>query len=173
MLSWVPVAIVKLLLALLGLLTVPLGLVLCEGDYKNWPDIFWLWGNDEDGLGPEWWEMRAKRKNWPLFFARFWWLAIRNPVNNFRFLFKDRPFNECGISTNWMTEAPMEGKQLLEAGQPMAYLWIWSGLFAGYRRVWLHGVDKYSEIWFGWKLASGVPGLGFTTQVRLKREIGT
>ena len=44
---------------------------------------------------------------------------------------------------------------------------------AGYRRVWLNKDGTYGEIWLGWKLGSPVPGLGFTTQIRLKQAVGT
>ncbi len=170
-LSWIPLLIIKLILAIFGLIWVPVCLGTTNGDFSG---MFWLWGNDEEGC-PEWWLTRCangeegKVAEW---FPRFWWYAIRNPVNNFRFLFDDRELAQCHIETNWHVTVPMEAKQLLDAAQPSAYLWIWSGPFAGYRKVWLVDSQRYSEIWFGWKLASKVPGLGFTAQMRLKRNIG-
>ena len=169
-LSWIPVAIIKWSLALFGLIWVPVCLGTVNGDFSG---MFWLWGNDEEGC-PEWWLTSAANGNegkiaeW---FPRFWWYAIRNTVNNSRFLFEDRDL--CALETNWYPELPMEAKQLLEKGQRSAFFWVWSGPFAGYRRVWLNDDDKYSEIWFGWKLGSDVPGLGFTTQLRIKRGSGT
>lgn len=146
---------------------VPLCLKFANGEFKG---IFWLWGNDEEGV-PEWWMMRAKRvggiraklPNW-------WWYAIRNPVNNFRFLFDDR---EAKRETNWNFDLPMEPQNLLDAGLSSAYMWSYSGIFASYRLVWLGEKGKYSEFWIGWKVGSPVPGMGFTTQLRLKRDIGT
>ena len=104
-------------------------------------------------------------------FPRFWWLAIRNPIGNFRFLFKDRVPT---VESNWNDAKPMEAAEMVKADQAVAYRWAWSGPYCGYRRVWLNKKQNtYSEIWFGWKVGSKVPGLGFTTQVRLNREIGT
>ena len=41
----------------------------------------WLWGNDEDGVvGPDWYNPLASR------WLAFKWSALRNPVNNLRFL---------------------------------------------------------------------------------------
>ena len=152
-------------LIFLGLVAVPFGIK------YNWPRYLWLWGNDEEGC-PEWWLKQAASGEEGKLAQRFpcwWWYAIRNPVNNHRFIFRDRA--DVKEETNF--EGRLEAPDLLEAGQQMGYRWAWAGPFAGYRRVWLAGQDKYSEIWFGWKVGSEVPGLGFTFQVRLKRKIGT
>lgn len=159
----------------LGFIAVPLALHICSYEpHKDrrevWPDLLWLWGNDQEGP-PDWWD-NGERK-----FAAFQWYATRNPVNNFRYLFKD-PVS-VNVATNWFhggssgVVVPMEAAFLREAGQAVAWRWLWAGPYAGYRRVWLNGQDRYSEIWFGWKLGSTVPGLGFTGQVRPKRKIGT
>ena len=193
--SWVPVALVKIALTLIGLVVVPIGLLTQRMSYKkghtvdgnHWPDILWLWGNDEEWV-PEWWFVRADQEWYTRYIPRFWWLAIRNPVGNLRFLFKDR---DAHIESNWDQALPMEAELMLKKEQESAYCWSWAGPFAGYRLVWLNGfavafdttdrdnpkrigaiADSYHEFWFGWKLGSGVPGLGFTMQVRLKREIG-
>lgn len=171
-LSWVPMIFVKVFLALLGLIMVPVCLGIKKGNFSG---MFWLWGNDEEGCPgcPEWWLTRCangeenKVAEW---FPRFWWYAVRNPVNNFRFLFEDRA---AAYSGNWFTDLPMEAQQLLDAGQDSAYMWAYNGPFAGYRKVWLHGRTHYSEIWIGWKVGSVVPGMGFAMQYRRKREIGT
>ncbi len=191
-LSWIPVAAIKIVLALLGLVVVPIALQF-DLDSRLWPKVFWLWGNDEHSVAPRWWMHDGKHHNWfSRKFPNWWWFAIRNPVNNTRFIFEDR---EVNIDTNWHVRIktdepykivfkPMEPKYLLEAGQQFAYRWSWNGPFAGYRKVWLNEfvpstdtfptarVDSYSEIWFGWKVGSDVPGMGFTMQLRLKREIG-
>jgi len=164
-LSWILVAIVHIVLILLGLVVVPVAIKL------NWPRIFWLWDNDEEGY-PTWAINRG--------ISPFVWFAIRNPVNNFRFIFSDRKAN---ISGNW-TEDSMEAQDLIDRNMRVAYRWSTNGLFAGYRRVWLTEPDrgwaddpfpyeKYSELWVGWKVGSTVPGMGFTLQYRRNREIGT
>jgi hypothetical protein len=170
-LSWIPVIILKALAALLGLIMVPICLGTVDGEFTG---LFWLWGNDEEGC-PEWWLERAadgKAGKVAQWFPRFWWYAIRNPVNNSRFIFKEPKRIVINYHGNWRLQMPMEPQQLLDAGQGMAYLWRAAGPFAGYRRVWLNGDDRYSEVWIGWKVGSLVPGMGFATQVRLKRKIG-
>ena len=42
-----------------------------------WPKSFWLWSNDEDGVMPPGYNTRWKM---------FVWTALRNPVNNLRFV---------------------------------------------------------------------------------------
>ena len=163
-LSWVVLGLIKLALALLGLFVVPIAL-----KFKHWPKILWLWHNAE-GSAPAWFYRKALDASGPMFWwPDWWWYAIRNPVNNARFIFKDR---EASIETNWPIAAPMEAQQMIAIGQGMAYRWAWSGPFAGYRCVWLNGQDKYSEIWFGWKVGSTVPGMGFTMQWRRKAQVG-
>lgn len=178
-LLWIPLVLVKLLLALAGLFIVPLALATQSMGFhtdldteKHWPDIFWWWGNDEEHC-PEWWLAHAaegKAGKIAKWFPRFWWYAIRNPVNNLRFIFKDP--EHVNEDTNWTHGDPMEAQQMLQHGQSVAWRYRWSGWMSGYRRVWLHSHGKYSEFWIGWKLHSSVPGLGFSMQYRRKREIG-
>ena len=178
-LSWIPIGIIKIALAILGLIAVPLSLA---GDGKHrTPKMWWIWGNDEEGPEPEWW--MNNRKNlipakegfqhyldiFSKQFPRFWWLAIRNPVNNTRFIFED----PVVVYTRTNITGGIEAHHLVANGRSSAYRWAYSGPFAGYRKVWLKPNNKYSEIWFGWKVGSSVPGMGFTMQVRLNREIGT
>lgn len=173
-LSWIPMLAVKLVLMLLGLVVVPLALTtryLTASpvyDENHWPGIFWLWGNDEEGC-PQWW--RERKHPWYIRpWYRFWWYAIRNPANNLRFCFQDP--EEFHAETNWSMDS-MEAAQMQKASQSMAYYWRWHKWKSCYRRVWLNGNLNYSEIWFGWKIGSPVPGCGFTSQVRLRRRIGT
>ena len=166
-LLWLPFIIVKGILAIIGgLFIVPVGLIFCEGNYKDWADIFWLWGNDEDGLGPE-----SFKPKWPRYLARWWWLSVRNPVNNSRYLFKDT--EDYKEKTNWPHGDPMEAQQMKQHGRHSVYRWRRKSWKVGYRKVWLTSPYKYSEIWIGWKLGSSVPGLGFSLQFRRKRDIGT
>lgn len=182
-LCWIPFVIAKLILAIAGLIAVPLALgtrylsleVLDKETVRNhWPDIFWLWGNDEHGC-PDWWFRKAKEGHWFMkTFPEFWWYAVRNPVNNLRFLFDDVDASELSdIVTNWHPYMMMEPNNLIKEEVSMAYYLVRYKWKVGFRIVWLGNPDKYSEIWFGWKIASGVPGLGFTTQIRLNRNIGS
>lgn len=165
-LGWLALAPVGLVF--LGLVLVPVALA-----FDTWPKLLWLWGNDEEQ--PPLWFMKKGRPC-----PTWWWYAIRNPVNNLRFVFADLAPVMTG---NWVQDS-MEARDLIKAGRIMAYRWAWRGPFAGYRRVWLKDAENwslsrdhpvpthYSEIWFGWKVGSTVPGMGFTTQVRLNREVG-
>ena len=155
-------------LIFLGLVVVPIAIATRGPQSKDWPFLFWLWGNDEEGC-PEWWFRLAEKKGGiRAKFPAFWWYAIRNNVNNSRYIFEDREAKVEG----WTGES-MEAKDLIAAGVSKASRWTYNGFFAGYRRVWLNGDNKYSEFWIGWKVGSKVPGMGFTMQLRRKREIGT
>jgi hypothetical protein len=184
-LLWVPLTIVYALLVVLGLITVPIGLLVSRGMAASWPKVLWLWLNDEDGLCPIWWLDRVealdpgsaptwyeKANQWlQQKLPRFYWLAIRNPVNNHRFLFTDP--EQYGVRGNWSLDEPMEAKQMLAKNQRMAHMYRWAGWKSGYRRVWINDNNHYSELWIGFKLGSDVPGCGFTVQYRRRRTIGT
>jgi len=141
---------------------IPLAL-LFNVDMKKLP----LYGNKEEGY-PEWFDRYVQDFWYKKLFPRWWWFSIRNPINNMRFLFDD---NKDFDSYGWQGDS-MEAHDLIAAGVTSASLWRRRGLLAGYRRVWLNDDGTYSEIWFGWKVGSVVPGLGFATQLRLKREVG-
>lgn len=177
-LSWLPMLLIKLGLFVVGLVLIPLGfltqrMTLVAVDEHHWPELLWLWGNDEDGLGPDWWLKKAATKGWFIrTFPRYWWLAFRNTTNNMRYLFKDYPLSTCHVETDWSLNNPMEAAWLKKAGKQSAYRWVWKKWKAGYRRVWLNDDARYSELWIGWKIGSDVPGCGFTLQPRLRRKIG-
>ena len=50
----------------------------------NPPRAFWLWGNDQEGWDPAW--HQAKHPGWPRYWRMVQWAAIRNPVNNLRYV---------------------------------------------------------------------------------------
>lgn len=165
-LSWIPAFIFSVVALILGLIAVPIALL-----FSRWPKILWLWGNDEEGC-PMWWDIIASAGTEGRIAQRFpcfWWYAIRNPVNNARYIFKDR---EANISGNWV-QSSMEAQDMIDHYRDDVHQWRWSGPFAGYRRVWLTEAGKYSEFWIGWKVGSTVPGMGFTLQYRRNRKIGT
>ena len=174
-LSWIPLAIIKLILFIVGLFFIPLFLInrnqyKYELDGRYFSSMWWLWDNKEEGC-PDWWIKKSKQKNWVAkTFPRWWWFAIRNPVNGFRYIFKDRQL--YAIETNVEGES-IEPEELIKQQLTSGYMWRSSGPFGGYRKVWLSDEPGlYSEIWFGWKVGSEVDGMGFTMQVRLNREIG-
>lgn len=181
-LSWIPAIIAKFILLIVGLFAVAIALPF--GSQEKWketkgyfPKLFFIWDNKEEGC-PDWWPkyiarqvpdskgeevvqfLRSKMPTW-------WWFAIRNPVNGFRYIFKDREAKFEG----WQSKN-MEAQGLIDAGVTHASRWAYSGPFAGYRTIKLEGDNKYSEFWIGWKVGSDVEGMGFTWQRRKDIEIG-
>lgn len=110
-LQWTALFIIRLALILLGLpivaLAIPfrrLGSSASDGRaIANLPRWAWLWGNDFDGLLGDkrgWWA-----DNTPFgvavdsFLAMWWWAAVRNPVNNLRFVpGVSCPIGECSTT---------------------------------------------------------------------------
>lgn len=114
--QWVFLAAIRLVLLLMGLVIVAVGIpfrvhgvsVKSGRDITNLPRWLWLWGNDADGLWGDrrlWWHDNADRyvllgilpllrKVFPSlpiiqshhYLAMYWWAAIRNPVNNLRYV---------------------------------------------------------------------------------------
>lgn len=51
------------------------------------PRIFWPWDNLEDSSMGDirgWWDRNCYKQDATLFVNRFWWMAVRNPFNNFK-----------------------------------------------------------------------------------------
>ena len=181
-LSWIPALLAKLLLAIIGLLAVMIALPF--GSQEKWdkkghyfPKIFFIWDNKEEGC-PNWWFKYIERQvpdstgEKIVQFCRekaprYWWFAVRNPVNGFRYIFKDREAKFEG----WQSKE-MEAHDLIEAGVTSASRWAYSGLFAGYRAVKLNDDGTYNEFWIGWKVGSDIDGMGLTLQNRKYVKIG-
>ena len=161
MLLWLPFIAIQIAMILLGLVIVPLALTVWGPRSDDWPRVFQPWGNSENV--PDWWRKQDH------FLPNFWWYAVRNPVSNSRFWFKDRPAAFYG---SWHS-ATMEAQDLIDAGMTTAFRWAWNGLLVGYRRLWVHDDGTYTEFWIGWKIGSSVPGLGFAMQFRYHRAVGT
>ena len=162
-LSWIIPLLAKLGFAILGLVAVPIALKAYGSNSGNWPKFFWIWANREHPVPPGW--------HGDSFWTDFTWFAIRNPVNNSRFIFDEPPADKL-LAYGWPSDQ-MEATDLIRLQATKAQRWVTYKWMAGYRRVWLGKEGKYSEIWFGWKLGSPVPGLGFTVQIRINRDIGT
>lgn len=172
-LSWIPIFLIKLGLVILGLFFIPLFLInrdqkKYELDGRYFSSMWGLWDNVEEGC-PEWW-LKMDKPWYKDLFPRWWWFAIRNPVNGFRFIFKDVEWKSVNVE-GWPNRQ-MEAQDLLDHEIKSISRWTYKGPFAGYRKIWLTKPGKYSEVWFGWKVGSDVPGLGFTTQIRRNRDIG-
>lgn len=62
-----------------------LGPLLPSGEQLwHWPAWAWIWDNQEDGVDPMWY--RDAHANWPASLREFTWAALRNPVNNLRYV---------------------------------------------------------------------------------------
>ena len=54
---------------------------------EKFPKVFWPWDNLEDSsIGDHrgWWDANSFGADSRKFVNRFWWLAVRNPFNNFK-----------------------------------------------------------------------------------------
>ena len=165
-LSWIPVLLVVLTGLLLGLILVPIAL-----QFKEWPKVLWLWGNDEDDprvdKRMDWYRARAASKWWMRYWPNWWWYCIRNPFNNFRFLFDDtKPFTRLGSYTGKY----LNGPSLREIGRYKGFRWNFRGWMASYEYVRVLDSGHTREFWIGWKVGATVPGLGFSTQFKWRTE---
>lgn len=62
-----------------------LGPLLPSGEQLwHWPHWAWLWDNDENGVDPNW--FKDAHPKWPVAWREFVWTALRNPVNNLRYV---------------------------------------------------------------------------------------
>lgn len=103
-LSWAVFLIVQLIGMITGIFFVPLMLLFGKFDKSSeqkftlynkdrywirevFPKVFWPWDNIEDSSTGDhrgWWDANCFKGNSRLWINRFWWLAIRNPFNNFK-----------------------------------------------------------------------------------------
>jgi hypothetical protein len=71
-----------------GLFLTPIGIIFAKksatGDILNPPRWMWLWGNDQEGYDPRWYQIY--RAGWPRWFRMWEWAALRNSVNNIRYV---------------------------------------------------------------------------------------
>ena len=126
--QWAVLAVVRLVLLLVGLPLVAVAILFAVPGYSlsdgrrivDLPRWAWLWGNAFDGLGGDkrlWWAANCdalvlfgllpllRRLGLPLaplrvtsWLARWWWAAVRNPVNNLRLVPGfNCPVSECVI----------------------------------------------------------------------------
>lgn len=153
---WPIFAVISLALRLLGLIVVPIALALKGRHSNNWPKVFWLWGNDEEGC-PKWWLELAEDKWYTKAFPCFWWYAIRNAVNNFRFTFLKEPDTLHEISSGDVERDP--GFQ---------WRYRYGGWMDSLRITWgdVHPQDGKDEIYLGFKIGSSIGGVSFTAQAR-------
>lgn len=143
LLTWVGYNLISvLILQTLGYFLVPLVILLRRKEISyvtgkeiiNAPRWLWLWGNDEDGLDPDWY--RTATSGWNKYVRMWVWAAWRNPVNNLRFL---KPLHP----------PPVIGKVKYESYKVRGYtIWfIWQGWAT--RLVIITPSNKWLTV--GWK----------------------
>ena len=106
MLQWAVLLVVRVVLIVAGLPVVAVAIPFRVSSVSasdgraivNLPRWAWLFGNDYDGLQGDkrgWWTDNTPF-GWPVdsFASMWWWAAIRNPVNNLRFV----PGISCPVS---------------------------------------------------------------------------
>lgn len=141
-LLWVPAFLIRLVLILLGFVMVPIT-----------SRRHFIWGNNEHPHAPDW-HMPGKPDWW----RDYVWRAWRNPANNVRFWFTEP--EDKNVSGFAEPEVAVRN-----SGFRSAYRWAWCFPFAEYWRIWATKKGEIAEFRIGWKF-SGVPGFGFTTQLR-------
>lgn len=133
--------LIPILLA--GLVVVPVGSL-----FKDWPRWLWLFGNEDEPYYGTWW-------------GKVKWYS-RNPVANMRKLFKEPDWVVTFGATDSMDE--IAGWQVR---------WRHS-VFADSLRITAGPPDRSKgkrELYFGWKIRSKTPGVGFATSLRMPLKI--
>jgi len=162
------IILIKVILQFIGFIVC---IPFCWKDSRDWPKFLSIWAH-RDGGDPEWWIVRdyhVRIHTWKYKFKhewsrRYWYSAWRNSVAGFKYLQKDtEKYKTYGT---WF-DTDMEYKDLKEANVTSAIRWRTYGWRDGIRWVKIYPEErKYREIWFGWKIGSPVPGLGFSSQIR-------
>jgi len=98
------------------------------------PRWLWLWGNDEDGYDPQWY--REANPTWGPLRRMYTWAALRNSVNNLRFV-------------KLLNPPPVPSRVKFAAINHNATL-VWQGAFS--RIIWTTRTHWYGA---GWKYDPG------------------
>lgn len=158
--TWILYTILYVILIGLGHLIIPILLLIrAYGPHFSWrysqiyqgfkPKwLFYLWSNEGDGLFPP--EYEARYPDWSFFFRAWMWSAVRNPVNNLRFI----PFLNCKIDpakVKWIGSLG-QNAQLYEPNEKRTYwFFCWCGWYSNLRRLYLHR-GRLKEFWIGWRI---------------------
>lgn len=182
--SWILFLTFRIVVILLGYIMVPIAVLLrCHHvrksrifkdrdivAFKN--DLFWLWGNEEEGIG--WYGSGSLSKR--ILYSEI----IRNPANNLRYV----PFISLKIIPNKVRWIGSLGNFNSRQGMNNVYeydrdeveFWslVWCGLYSNFR-VHFPLKGKRYRFWIGWKIYPedmyGVKGqramsAGFATQLK-------
>jgi hypothetical protein len=150
-LLWLPMAALKAVTILCGLVAVPLMLLT-----DNRPAWLWRpWANPSDGIhGPDWWSRYLElRGNWlAKRFPSFWWSAVRNPANGlrtYRFVTVKIDPNRVESRGNYL---PTNPGPLRRAGGRVGWFYAWHGLYSGFWLCVAWTDAKHMKLRLGWKI---------------------
>lgn len=112
------------------------------------PRWAWLWGNEEDGVtGPDWWAEQNADK--PIERRAFIWSALRNPVNNLRFVPVIHPvIDPSRIRFIGNDDDPPYGT----GEKRLQWAFTWQGIFSGFALRWQATAKRHFSVRVGWKL---------------------
>lgn len=158
--------IIQVPFILLGVLVVPLALLFRKKGIsirEGWkteflPPVFWLWDNKMSGAwGDKGWRTEHHPDDYDKFWVMWWWLAIRNPINNLTYFMgvngnvigkkvwgNEETADIIGREGWTYNEVRVEGEEIF---YPQYYI-----VFP-YRRIFKHRFfeDKCVRILLGWK----------------------
>lgn len=150
-LTWIAYSILTLPLNVLGLLLIPFCIWFghTETSYITNVPIFtapralWLWGDDEDGYDPVVWQQA--NPTWGCFKRMYVWGALRNSVNNLRFV-------------KWLNPPPVPAKiksivtpTWWLCGQGILFGWQYTGQDYIYSAGWKYNPSDALDIKIGWR----------------------
>jgi hypothetical protein len=205
--QWALLLVIRLALIIIGLPVVAIaipfaapGLSASDGrPIWNLPRLAWLWGNDFDGLDGDkrlWWADNCdalvlfgllpllRRLGLPIgslpvtsWLARWWWAALRNPVNNLRLVPGfNCPVGDCQL-THWgrftVEDKPGMGGWQFVVARRNGGTSRWFGLY------WVHEwtISRAFVVRLGYKIKPGhafkigEPAKGLTFKINPVKEI--
>lgn len=166
--TWILYILIWIPLVLLGHLIIPVLLVIGEYKrkdsnhwpwldwsnrynqaYQGFPALFWLWANEGDGLYPP--EYAKKYPDWSFFRLAWTWAAVRNPVNNLRFV----PLLSCKIDSwrvHWIGNIKGGTPEFYDEKTYTYSFFAWCGIYSCYRKQYRNKKGQMMEFWIGWKI---------------------
>lgn len=170
-LQWIPLVLMRIVLIVCGFVVVAIGIPFrVEGvsgsdgrRIVNLPKWLWLFGNDYDGLLGDkrgWWE-----ENTPFgvkvdsFLAMWWWAAVRNPVNNMRFMDRySAPVSGDEVTIDWRGDEIVEDK-IGMGGIRLCWSQVGKKKWYGFYMVKEYGNGRAFVCRFGFKVKPSHAGL--------------
>lgn len=164
---WILFLVIRSSLIFLGYLMVPMAIIFSGYKtspsmfYKNvyvrkWKcNLFWLWGNEEEGLG------HYGNQDWPLWLRILYSDVLRNPANNLRFVqylsLKIDPDKVNFVGSFGSSDDHLSSDVLKKYDLDECDFWSfsWQGFYSNFR--WqgnFLGLGR-RRFWIGWKIYPG------------------